>query len=281
MSKISIPGVRPDDFVLIPGTESWVSIQKTRNYRGKVITGLSGYDEVRMAQSLGFYPTSSAEWGQSRQYFQDHPEENFQGRTGKDIEQEYISDQVERTATLLAFAKNREFPVDVHDLLKEAGFDGKIALIDHPYVQEDEDVFISSPRTRVVDVSDKVPLESNYGQEYDPELGIFTKVGPEANQEFHGAHQWVTPEGTRQLLRGYWGWHHPGGRRFRVDADWGPADSDSDVASRLSSGNDPSFLDPEKTKIQAAGQEVLASLEEVSEKYGLEPADVIEALRNK
>ena len=242
----SVLNVKPEDFVLIPDTGSYVSIHKTQDYTGKVITGLTGYDEIRMVQRLGLYLTSSEEWGRSRAYFQSHPDKDFQGQTGKEIEESYITGKAERVATFLAFKYDNEFPADVHDMLKEAGFDGRIALIDFPHVQEDEDIFISSPRTRIIDVTDKVPLENGHIQSYDYELGIPTAIGSKLDK-YYGAHFYIGPEaGTLQLLRGDWFQRYSESGRFGVLARWFPDSPIYGVGSRLSSENKPSFLDTGK-----------------------------------
>lgn len=273
MPKI-IPNVNPENFELIPATGSHVYTSKTIDYGGETITDLTGYDEIRMAQALGLNPTSSSEWGKSRKHFQEHPEQEFAGRTGADIEKEYISDEVERTSTLLAFRKeNGDFAEDVHDLLKDAGFDGRIALIDFPYVQEDSDIFMPSPRTRIVDVSGNLPSKDGHIQNYDNDLGIPTKVGGEAGPDYYGAYFWIVPEGTRQLRRSRWEWHHREAGRFSVAANGVP--SGSRVASRLSSGNGSPVSELGKARVLAAREELVG----VCEKYGIDPDDVLREMK--
>ena len=239
-ATLIVPEVKPEDFVLIPETGSYVCISKARGYQGGVITNLTGYDEIRMAQKLGLYPTSSAERDKSRKYFQDNPEKDFGGQTGREIAESYITGEVERTATFISYrGADGEFPRDTHDLLKKLGFDGKIALIDFPYVQEDEDILIPNSRLRLVDISANPP-KAGHGQEYDWDLGFFTKVTPKPN--YNNAYQWLMPNGTRQLLRGHWDWWPIVGRRLDIGAAWVPEVSHSSGTSRLSSVINPSEL---------------------------------------
>lgn len=270
MSDKITPNININNFVLIPATGSHVYISKTCNHKGDTITDLTGYDSIRMAQSLGLNITSSSEWGKSREYFQRNPGKVFAGRTGADIEKEYTLGELERTSTLLAFrADNGDFPEDVLDLLKEAGFDGRIALIDLPYVQEKADIFIPSPRTRIADVSGRLPLVNDYIQTYDEDLGIPTKVSGEPKLGYHGAYFWIVPEGTRQIIRSHWN----GSTRFNVYASLGP--SSSRAASRLSSGNEHPSPELEKARILTARKELVG----VCEKYGINPDAVLREIK--
>lgn len=249
-----ISHVNPEDFVLIPKTKSYISV--FRGCMEEPITGLNGYDEIRMVQEAGLYPTSSSEWGTSRKHFQLYSKREFNGKSGKEIEDGYKSKGVERTSTLLAFRENGDFTPDVHDMLREEGFDGKIALIDFPYVQEDEDIFIPSPRTRIVDVTDKIPLENGFIQNYDDGLGIPVKnqiplenklMKAESSSHYYGAYFWIEPVGgTKQIIRSGWGYTTIGGWRFNVAANWEPArtTSNSGINVRFSSERNPAeFLD--------------------------------------
>jgi len=268
-----MPKADIEKFVLVPATGSHVYTSKTVDYRGKPIKNLTGYDEIRMAQALGLNTTSSAEWGKSRRYFQDHPDQEFAGKRGADIEKDFISRFVERTSTLLAFrGDSGDFAEDVHDLLKDAGFDGKIALIDFPYVQEESDIFIpGNPRMRIVDVSDKLPSKDGHIQAYDDDLGMPTKVGEEPNPDYYGAYFRIRPEGTRQIIRCGWHWPLHEDRRFDVLAHWEPSRSDSHVASRLSSGNEPPSSELGKARVLSARKEIVG----VCERYGLNPDDIL------
>ena len=86
-------------------------------------------------------------------------------------------------------------------MLEDAGFDGDIALIDFPWIKGEskgvitpEDIkngshmdpytFIRSPRTRIVDVTDKLAPEDGYVQGYDEDLGIVTAVGPKPKPKY-------------------------------------------------------------------------------------------------
>lgn len=249
--------IRPENFAPVPGaeagTKSYVYISNPRACDGRVVQDLTGYDYVSMAQRHGLYPISSAEWGSARQYFQDNPKVKFGGMCGKEIEESFISGDTENTSTFLSFRGPEGFPVDTHDLLKDAGFDGRIALIDFPYVIEGENIFIPSPRIRIVDVTGKIPLESGYIMSYDEGLGVATAAVPEdprnpeppADSEYRDAFWWIKPEGTRHVYRGNVLRHHGDDeKRFNVCAFWGPLETDPEAngyhsTTRLSREDDP------------------------------------------
>lgn len=269
--------VRPEKFVFIPATGSHVYISKANGYDVQNIIYQNGYDGIRMAQRLCLNPTSSAEWCKSRKYFQDMSEVEFSGRTGCAIKYDYETGDAERTSTLLAFRSGSgDFPKDVQDLLKKAGFDGKVALIDFPYVQEDSDIFIPSPRTRIVDVSGRLPSEDGYIQDYDEDLGIPTKTGVEPNPNYDGACFSIAPHGTRQVIRSFQTDLLGSGRRFRVFARWAPS-YDAPVSNnvfaslRLSCGGEIPVSVLYKARAIAAKDKVV----EVCKKYGVEPEDIM------
>ena len=266
--------VTPEDFEHIPDTGSYVATSKITGSKEKIISGIKGYDMFRIAQELGLYLTSTEEWGKSREYFQNHPRNEFHGRTGKDIENGYISGHIEQTGSLLAFVEKDQYPRDVHDLLKAERFDGKIALIDFPWAEKDgdEDIFVRSPRTRIRDVTEinhnPFPRGDGFVHGYDPDTGLITKTGLNEMLGFYSAYYLVTPEGTRVVHRGCWHWAPLGGRRFYVDALWGPSDSRGGVSARLSSGNEPSeILKPRDEKTAALRERILQKLDETQKTY--------------
>lgn len=218
------------------------------NSEGRVISNVQGYQMVQIAQNLGLYLTSSEEWGKSRRYFQENADIKFHGKAGSEIENSYISRHIEQTGSLLSFKEKGEFQGDTYDLLKKAGFDGDIALIDYPYVQKDGEnlIFIKSPRMRIRDVTEingkPFPKKEGRVQEYDWDTGLITEVNHKINSNFDCAYYCIVPKGTRMVLRGGWFAPAPMGGRFRVDVEWEPSNSHGDISARLSSRNKPSEI---------------------------------------
>ncbi len=282
-TQLPIPRIAAEDFEHIPDTKSYVALSKLMNSEDNVIAGIPGYRMVQIAQNLGLHLTSSEEWGKSRKYFQDNSDRKFGERTGKDIETDYISRHIEQTGSFLSFREGGEFPEDTKALLNEAGFDGGIALIDFPYVLEEDGkkfIFIKSPRMMIRDVTEingkPFPKEEGNVRGYDWDTGLITGVGP--NPDFQSAYYWVVPKGTRMVLRGHWGRPLHEGRRFNVNAHWGPSNSGGGVSARLSSGNEPSeFLDI--TKLALAQQELSCSLEAICNKYGVDTEKLVQGLK--
>jgi len=181
MRELPVALVAPDDFVYIPDTGTYVTTRKLEDWKGNIISCLTGYDMFLVVQALGVDMVSSEEWGKSRKYFLGHAEEDFGGRTGAEIEEDYIRRRFEQTSSLIAFpiGKGRQHEPNVRDMLEEAGFDGQIALIDYPHVVKEGEHgyrFAKGPRTAIRDVTtiDGRPLvdEESETWSYHHETGL-------------------------------------------------------------------------------------------------------------
>jgi hypothetical protein len=245
-ASLPTPMIVAEDFVYIPGSETYVAVGKMKGAKGNIITGLSSYEWFLLAQELGLHIPSAAEWGRAREYFEKNPDRPFNGITGQEIELNFISGYVEQTGSVLAFKENGQYAADVHDLLKAEGFDGEVALIDRPGVEKnDERVFTKRKdgMTTITDVTEmggkSFPRRGGFVHGYDPVTGLITEVGVTSNLDFYYGYFSVEPKGTRAVIR-----THPIMvprvlRRFDIDASLGVSRSPSSVAARLSSRGDP------------------------------------------
>jgi hypothetical protein len=229
-----------DGFVYIPKTGTYVAADKARSGDGGIITGVSWYDAVEAARELGLYLASPGELAESRSYFEKNPYRKFRGRTGKGIARGYISGPFEMTGSALSFRGGHGDPPDTYDLLRGAGFDGRVALIDHPWVLREGDrrIFMPSPRLRIRDVTEiggkPFPRRMGCVQGYDPDTGLVTAVGPDPSLRFHGARYCVHPTGTKIVVRGSYNPDACPGRDFNTFAIWGPSHSNREVSFRMS-----------------------------------------------
>lgn len=212
MSAATEYDMKPEYLQEIPGTSSLVSIYRLRDQEGGLITNLTGFQELRIAHSLGCDVTNSRDWHLSMRYFQENPDWVFNGRTGKEIYEEFIAgNSPQRVATLLAFRdeKTGEFPENVRDIMKIWKIKGNIALIDFPHAKKDRDTFVPSVRTRVLDVTDNFSIEdglikAGFIQGYNEELGIPTAFGLHPDPNYNNAQMGkVEAVGTKQLIRGH------------------------------------------------------------------------------
>jgi len=321
-ARLPMPHVKPEEFEYLPDSGIYIATSKARDYAGRIIDtvgifspegnflpehkmGVNGYQMIQMAQQMGLYLPSSGEWDNARQYFHDNPNQVFHGITGGEIEVGFISNSPEMTGTLLAFiiknSRTNEFKFsdDVSDLLKGEGFDGRVALIEHPWVQERHDSFTDtlgrryfftrSPRTRIVDVTSmlggRIPeMDGRHVQDYDSDLGIPTRFGAGAGPEYRG----ITfrsagphdpfdgpPMGTRMIIRGpviYPTSQQMEGvspeRRYFIGAGYDVGDK-LHIAARLASMDEPSaMMERVKSAVLSAATQEAAAL---AHRYGLEP----------
>lgn len=126
---------------------------------------------------------------------------------------------------MIAFPKNRQYPAEVKDMLKDMlGSD----VSKYPILIEGEGVekhgsdyaLLKGDITKSYELPN-LHLKNGCIQAWDNVRNLPTKVGSKPNPEFFGAHYWITPEGIRPVRRGDWYWLPRERGRFNVAADWG------------------------------------------------------------
>src|SRR3989344_982763 len=190
--RIVNPPTKKDCFIYVPVNDGGFSISKKKYQEEhpagfeKPKTHISWYDAKILLEKNGLRLPTSSEWGDARSYAQQQDEQTgITYDNPKSLEREFITGTMEWTDSLISRrGEDGYFPAEIHDVLREVGFDGKVALIEYVLVRRDKSGYVIVPdtRTRVVDVTeiDGRPLPtglSPYVKSWDENFGLPTEVG--------------------------------------------------------------------------------------------------------